>query len=210
MQSSSNRRSNINSEWVEQSCRKDRRNITHINNKEINKHTEVPNNNTRFHNRNRYENVARQPGQESVSKHEVAPYQPKPVTRNYAGVIKPDSKGDDTPTYNVTYDGTISTYKFFNIYPKRKVRNQLPKDRNSSIGSWEYAYFKHILELKRIFEEGIKNLKTIRIDTKSVEFIDNFSRFIKEYSSGEISKFLEELNEYEEDIFFKYITAKAG
>ena len=53
-------------------------------------------------------------------------------------------------------------------------------------------------------------MKTIRIDTKSVEFIDNFSRFIKEYSSGEISKFLEELNEYEEDIFFKYITAKAG
>ena len=197
MQPASNKRSNNQSEWVQQPSRKDRRN----NNKQETKksHNKSKNickkSNEGSNNRNRYENIVEQ--------------KPEPSTRNYAGVIKPDAKSDNANTKNITYVGSVSNYKFIHPYHRRKsIRNQLSKDRNSSIEAWGYAYFKNILDLRRIFEEGIKNLKNIRIDTTSIEFFDNFSRFIKEYSSGEISTYLEDLNEYEEDMYFKYIIAK--
>ena len=140
----------------------------------------------------------------------VVPYQPTPVTRNYASIIKSQGLVSAMADTKIVTQDNISSYKIFLIPSnKRKlVRNQIPKNKNSSLDTWEYEYFNHIIDLKKIFSEGIKKIKIFKIDTKSVEFFDNFSRFIKKYSSGEISPYLEKLNENTETIYNQYIITK--
>ena len=131
-------------------------------------------------------------------------------TKNYASIIKPDSKHDiksqslDNETYEYKHELITSIRT-----RKRRVRNQIPKDRYSSIEAWEYAYFTYIIDLKNIFFEGVRNLNIGGLDTNSVNFFSNFSNFIKDYSSGEITPYIEELNEYEENMYNNYVIEKS-
>lgn len=131
--------------------------------------------------------------------------------KNYADIVKPDTK-NETNNKIINRKEYTPFYKFFNLPTKGKtVRNQIPKNKSSSLGVWEYVYFKHILNLKKIFVDGIKNFKfpaPNNIETISSYFFDNFSRFIKEYSSGEISPYIENLNEYEEEEYYKFTITK--
>ena len=89
----------------------------------------------------------------------------------------------------------------YNLSKKKQiVRNQIPVVKNSSGIVWEYTYFKHILELKKIFDTGIKKNKK-NIDTQSIEFLSNFCIFLKAGSSGEISPYIENLDTYTENLF---------
>ena len=201
MQKNTDRRIS-NNEWVEQLYKKKSKN-GYIKKQETSK--------------NNIQSVSKNTNQkndiESNNIKDVQYHQPKSDYRNYSTIVKSTLVPRDyTNTYNKhdKNDNYISTYKFINLPSRRKlVRNQIPKNRESSLDSWEYAYFKHIINLRHIFVEGIKKLKiSTKIDTKYVDFFNNFSRFIKVYSSGEISPYLEELNEYEENMYFKYTIAK--
>ena len=83
--------------------------------------------------------------------------------------------------------------------------NPTPKiyKKESSYGVWEHAYFKHILDLYDIFCRNMTTLD-ISINTHSVEFLDNFCRFVRQNSSGEISLYLENLPEYVEKLYEQF------
>lgn len=84
----------------------------------------------------------------------------------------------------------------------KTVRNQVPKSNiNVSNDVWEYRYFKHILDLNDIFSEGANKLG---IETNTVNFLDIFSKFIRDCSSGEISRFIEDLDEQTEDSYLEF------
>ena len=82
----------------------------------------------------------------------VVPYQPTPVTRNYASIIKSQGLVSAMADTKIVTQDNISSYKIFLIPSnKRKlVRNQIPKNKNSSLDTWEYEYFNHIIDLKKI------------------------------------------------------------
>jgi hypothetical protein len=127
-------------------------------------------------------------------------------TKNYASIIKPDSK-QDIKSQSVVNETCEYKHEFIKSIRtrKRRVRNQIPKDRCSSIEAWEYAYFTYIIDLKNIFVEGVNMLG---LDTNSVDFFSNFSNFIKDCSSGEITPYIQELNDYEENMYNNYISEK--
>ena len=84
----------------------------------------------------------------------------------------------------------------------KTVRNQVPKSNiNVSNDVWEYRYFKHILDLNDIFSEGANKLG---IETNTVNFLDIFSKFIRDCSSGEISPFIEDLDEQTDDSYLEF------
>jgi hypothetical protein len=75
---------------------------------------------------------------------------------------------------------------------KRTVRNTCPKSSNNgSHDVWEYTYFQHLLDLSSIFSKGVHKLG---IETDSINFLDVFSHFIRDCSSGEINPYIETLN----------------
>ena len=82
----------------------------------------------------------------------------------------------------------------------KKIKMNIGRD------SWEYVYFEHILNLRKIFEKGIKNLNiNNKINTRSVDFLDNFCIFLKKYSSGKISPYIENLNEKTEKMYYEFV-----
>ena len=82
------------------------------------------------------------------------------------------------------------------------VRNQVPRPNNNvSFDVWEHTYFKNVLELSDIFSEGANKLD---IDTDSSNFLDIFSHFVRDCSSGEISPFIEELDPKTDEFYMEY------
>lgn len=93
---------------------------------------------------------------------------------------------------------------------RKIVRNQVPKPNHKvSHGMWEITYFKHILDLHAIFVAGIKKLGLEDLDIDSFEFLEVFSHFIKDCSSGEISPFIDSIGESNDknlkDLYFEYM-----
>ena len=70
----------------------------------------------------------------------------------------------------------------------------MSKNGPHSYETWEFCYFKYLLELYEIFIIGIKKLD-IGIDTSSVNVFNKFIKFIRECSSGKISKYLDTIEE---------------
>lgn len=88
------------------------------------------------------------------------------------------------------------------------VRNQVPKNNyNVSYSTWEISYFKYLIDLYNIFCEGIEQLNIPYLDTPEV--FENFCYFIRDASSGEISPYLDSLDNNNcmseiEDIYYEY------
>jgi hypothetical protein len=131
--------------------------------------------------------------------------QPVPTGPNYASVTKKDDQEaeeyKDVSTEEYEYK-TIVTKIPQSSRTRPTVRNQTPRPNNNvSFGVWEHTYFKHVLELSDIFSEGVNN---IVVDTKSFKFLDIFSKFIRECSSGEISPYIEELDPTIDELYMEY------
>uniref|UniRef100_A0A6C0JQQ1 Uncharacterized protein n=1 Tax=viral metagenome TaxID=1070528 RepID=A0A6C0JQQ1_9ZZZZ len=143
---------------------------------------------------------------ESEKQHKPPPepvYVPPPIPTgpNYANVTK-----EDEPEKDVVVNPEECEYR--TIFPKiptyrskPTVRNQVPKPNSNSFGVWEHTYFKHVLELSDIFSEGANKLG---IDTDSINFLDIFSNFVRDCSSGEISPFIEELDPKTDEFYLEY------
>jgi hypothetical protein len=146
---------------------------------------------------------------ESEKQHKPPPepvYVPPPIPTgpNYASVTKED---EPEPEKDVVVNPEEREYrtvvpKIPTYRSKPTVRNQVPKpNNNNSFGVWEHTYFKHVLELSDIFSEGANKLG---IDTDSINFLDIFSNFVRDCSSGEISPFIEELDPKTDEFYLEY------
>lgn len=87
------------------------------------------------------------------------------------------------------------------------VRNQVPKNNyNVSYSNWEISYFKYLIDLYNIFCEGMEELKIPYLDTSEV--FENFCYFIRDSSSGEISHYLDSIDNNLmnnlEDTYYEY------
>jgi hypothetical protein len=113
-----------------------------------------------------------------------------------------NSKKKDFPNKQLSYinvstrehiksdEHTNNSSTKFNVRPKLAIRNKVTKSSNCSYDTWEFFYFKYIVDLYEIFLNGINQLDT-GIDVNSVDTFDKFSKFIRKCSSGEISPYLE-------------------
>lgn len=120
------------------------------------------------------------------------------------------SKSDIASSWNTklsiksTEDSVLNKVKITNI------KTSVPKIlKNIKIYNgkdvWEYTYFQHILNLRKIFENGINHLNiNKRIETRSVDFLENFCIFIREYSSGKISPYIEHLSEKTQNLYTEF------
>ena len=102
------------------------------------------------------------------------------------------------------------------IMPKIIIPN-IPRNRYShrhqnskiniqnSYNTWEFIYFNHLIELKSIID---RYFSILDIDTNTYYFIDNFFQFIRECSSGEISNYIEPLNEDDEKLYYEFKRCK--
>ena len=89
---------------------------------------------------------------------------------------------------------------------RKSVRNHISKpNQNVSYDTWEFTYFKHSLNLRDIFSKCVIDLQIPGVDIKSADFFNIFGNFIRECSSGEISPYIEKLNQKEEKIYLEYI-----
>jgi len=136
---------------------------------------------------------------------------PKPVTPtpiptgpNYASIITKDTdkslitenESSDILSFNSEYTTDTRGYK------KTPVRNKiLRKNNNGSYDVWEYTYYKHILDLSNIFALGTKKLG---IETESYDFLEIFAHFIRDCSSGEISPYIENLSERDNESYIHF------
>ena len=76
---------------------------------------------------------------------------------------------------------------------------------NNSYDTWEFNYFSNLLDLRDILIKCLEKLNVNSVDTKSANFMYIFSDFIRQYSSGEISSNLEEMEKRTEKIYNEYI-----
>ena len=131
----------------------------------------------------------------------------KQITRDYSKIIKPDTiQCIPNDIYKISEESV--KYNPFPVLRRRiqnRVRNQVPKNRTSSLETWEYKYFKHLIDLRDIFVKGLEKLEITGVDLRSEFFFNTFSSFIKKNSSGEINPYIQELNDYEENIYHNYI-----
>ena len=137
----------------------------------------------------------------------------------WVNLINKDQDDDNTvsTTQKNTDNGTnadVFPYPCPRIRRNRKiVINQVPKPNyNLSHGAWELTYFSHILELHDIFTRGIKKLGFGDLGLDSFEFLEVFSHFIKDSSSGKISPFVDSVGEGTnsnlEDLYFEYMVKR--
>jgi hypothetical protein len=152
--------------------------------------------------------------QEEVKKPKYE-HKPKPVYvptgPNYASVTKDDDpnveqkSGIIAPTIPLPEEQKSGIIAPTIPLPNRQrwtTRNQVPRPNNkNSFNAWEFVYFKHILDLSDIFSKGISELD---FDAKSFNFLDIFSHFIRDASSGEISRYIEELDEKTDQFYLEY------
>lgn len=72
--------------------------------------------------------------------------------------------------------------------------------------TWEYKHFKHLIDLKHIFLTKYNNLyKNNPINIDNENFTEIFNNFIYQCSSGKITNFLNDMSEYDNDEYIKYI-----
>ena len=139
---------------------------------------------------------------------------PVPVGPNYASITKQVKEDEHDVEKNVD----ISPDKYGSriiIHPiphpnkgKKTVRNQVQNPNNNvSFDTWEHIYFKHILDLNDIFSEGIEK---IGINTGSLNFLEVFSHFIRDCSSGEISPYIEDLDPEISEFYNEYTIKRNG
>lgn len=132
-------------------------------------------------------------------------------TRNYANIIlKPEHNENTICSDENTNDTNNSVVRIpirIPSYGKRQtVHNQIPKiNKNVSYHLWEYTYFQHILDLKEIFS---KCSQMLDIDINTVNFLNTFSHFIRDNSSGHISPYIEHLNENSNHIYSNFTTLR--
>lgn len=133
------------------------------------------------------------------------PTPPVPTGPNYASVTKrDDNESNDEITVSPEEDEFKPIIPSIQRTNRRKhtVRNQVPRPNNNvSYDVWEQTYFKHVLELRDIFSKGVDKLG---IETSSINFIDIFSNFIRECSSGEISKYIEGFDDLTDELYMEY------
>jgi hypothetical protein len=85
--------------------------------------------------------------------------------------------------------------------------NRISKTSNCSYDTWEFFYFKYILDLYEIFLNGMNQLN-LGIDVNSIDTFDKFSKFIRQCSSGEISPYLESIENTELESLYNEFTIK--
>jgi hypothetical protein len=109
---------------------------------------------------------------------------------NYLKHLKKDNDNNDIKVIKKDYKYIPNYYKPNNLW---SVRHQkiLNKSSGTSFYTWEYKYFKHLLKLSEIFSDNIKRSE-FKVNTSDIYFLDNFARFIRASSTGEISPYLEE------------------
>lgn len=92
------------------------------------------------------------------------------------------------------------------LRPKRQlVTNYVPQKGNSSYGVWEFSYYRHLIDLRNIFINGmLDNHPELDGYLQSDAFTDDFFRFVRECSSCYISPQLELLTEQEEEDLAKF------
>lgn len=137
----------------------------------------------------------------------IPPIPPVPTGPNYASVTKRD---DNSGSENVSKPNDTSDNIRLRVIPsinprglhRQTARNQVPRPNNRvSYDVWERTYFKHILDLAEIFSFGAEKLG---IKTDTIAFLDVFSNFIRHCSSGEISPFIEDIDEQTDEFYFEY------
>jgi len=112
-------------------------------------------------------------------------------------------ESSNTISKDTSSDNKIISIKTFKSYPNRKsVRNQNARYTNVSFDTWELNYFPYILDLHEIFSNEIKELN---IETDTFDFLEVFSNFIRDCSSGEMSPCLEKMNKDLEKTYLEYI-----
>jgi len=84
--------------------------------------------------------------------------------------------------------------------PKQTIRAPPPKGRNCNYDRWEYAYFPHLVNMYRIFSGDQTAWDPFEMH--------QFFRFIYNVSSGEISDYLDELNENDREDYLEYSKLK--
>jgi len=107
-------------------------------------------------------------------------------------------------THAVVFKQTLIPYTHINTHnnTQRSVRNNtLFINNKNSYDTWEYAYMSHLLDLTHIIK---KYSDILKINTESCYFLENFCHFIRDCSTGEISKYIEPLNNLDEEFYFDF------
>ena len=127
----------------------------------------------------------------------------------WSNIINKDTEhitsNDESEYTKIESDISRGNFLLNTQYKKLCVRNQVPKNNyNVSYSTWEISYFKYLIDLYDIFCEGIEKLNIPYLDT--VESFENFCYFIRDVSSGEISPYLDSIdNTNHIDTYYEYI-----
>lgn len=135
--------------------------------------------------------------------------QRKPVRPSFASIIRPDSTPDIQEISNTTevIIVPISTTDVFREQRKLHV-NYVPKKGNrASYDAWTLSYFPHIVRLRDILVNGLtsSNESLSKEWLYSFNFLDNFCQYMYEYSSGIISKNIENMDSDLEDYYYEFL-----
>ena len=88
------------------------------------------------------------------------------------------------------------TVTFANEKPKFNITRPPKKPRNYSYDIWEYAYFPHLVKMYKIFSGNENAWDPVDMH--------HYFRFIYDVSSGEISKYLDDITEKQHDAYLEY------
>ena len=135
--------------------------------------------------------------------------------RNSKKEKNPTTQYKQLPHDNVS---TFNQHKYVNkslakFHTKSKlssqisVKNKFKNSSNCSYDTWEFFYFKYIVDLYEIFLNGINQLDT-NININTVNTFYKFSKFIRNCSSGEISPYLESIENTNLENLYNEFTIK--
>lgn len=129
---------------------------------------------------------------------------PKP---SYASLIKKSTPVQSAENVTDDAEDAIPTTISIPSFQKQPKLNTVPFRRNHSRDTWEHAYFRQLLDLRKIF---ISHIHAISPHTntdlfRTADFMDNFAQFLYEESSGYISPYIGQLSEHTENCYDKYL-----
>lgn len=115
---------------------------------------------------------------------------------------------------SIIHKDEINIDKNINIDKQKEIEDMvcilINNNKFGNIELWKYIYFNHILDIKNIFENGIRKLNLpCKIHTKNIDFLDNFCDFLRVYSSGKIENYIEPLSVSNSMLYLEYITKKS-
>jgi hypothetical protein len=141
--------------------------------------------------------------------------QPKPVknlppSKDFTNIITKYGHKETECIREVSNELSVNTYTRsiipISVSRKPRVRRGKVRERcDDSYDVWECTYFKHLMELSKIFEEG---MKLLGVETSTVDFLSVFFRFIRDCSSGEINQYIEEFSPETEYEYSEYYLKK--